>query len=360
MLLLNRYLIKQFATNFITVATAFIAIYLLVDFFEKIDTFTSHGGTMTMALKFFFLNIPFILDQLGPILILLAGIITLGILNHNNELRALKAGGIPLRKIVKPIVIGSLLATFFFLFLGQWILPKTIATTNKIWHEQLQGKMVLGTKRGNRFYYKGEEGFYSFQWPDPTKIQFKDFSYSRWDEDYRLKLLLSAEGAHWSEGKWHFSNGQIQSLQMDSSYVYEVFKEHMEELPESPDHFFIPEYKSEELSLSELFLKTRLSKSKEERYSSLVNFLKRISYIFLGVPLLLLGLPILIISYNTWGRDLAIAIPASCGLAFVAWGFWGTLQSLAKAGYLAPGIAAITIHMIFAGVGVILLLNQDR
>ena len=33
---------------------------------------------------------------------------------------------------------------------------------------------------------------------------------------------------------------------------------------------------------------------------------------------------------------LSIAIPASCGLAFVAWGLWGALQSLARADYINP------------------------
>ncbi len=86
----------------------------------------------------------------------------------------------------------------------------------------------------------------------------------------------------------------------------------------------------------------------------------RISYIFLGFPLLLLGMPILLISYQKWGRDLSIAIPASCGLAFIAWGAWGALQSLARADYIPPFFAAIIVHIIFAGLGIYLLKKQDQ
>ena len=360
MILLNRYLLAQFVRNFITVSTAFVAIYLLVDFFEKIDKFTSDGGTMGLALQYFFLNIPFILDQLGPVLILLSGVITLGVLNYNNELRALKAGGVPLKTIVKPILIGALMATLVFMFMAQFILPKTISTTNRIWYEQLQGKVPLGIYRSGRYYYKGQEGFYSFEWPDTQRFSFRNFSYSQWNQEYTLKLLLSAERAHWLDGIWRFESGQTQLLEDDGDYSYTIFNEMEAPLPESPDHFFIPEYRSAELSLTGLFREARKKVSEEEKIVSWANFYSRISYIFLGIPLLLLGMPILLVSYQKWGRDLAIAIPASCMLAFVAWGLWGALQSFAKAGYLAPTIAAAAVHLVFAAFGLFLLLREDR
>jgi lipopolysaccharide export system permease protein len=74
--------------------------------------------------------------------------------------------------------------------------------------------------------------------------------------------------------------------------------------------------------------------------------------------LLLLGLPVLLISYRRWGRDLSVAIPASCGLAFVAWGFWGAMQSLARANYINPLLAAVVIHLLFGSAGLFLLRKQ--
>ena len=92
MILLSRYLLAQFGVNFATVSTGFVAIYLLVDFFEKIDEFTTHNGTMGMALKFFFLNIPFILDQLGPVLILLSGVFLERPLQPGNQIQLPRSG----------------------------------------------------------------------------------------------------------------------------------------------------------------------------------------------------------------------------------------------------------------------------
>lgn len=361
MTLLSRYLFARFTANFFTVATGFVAIYLLVDFFEKIDDFNEHGGSLSLAFEFFLLNIPFILDQLGPVLILLAGVITFGILNHNNELRALKAAGIPLGGITRPLLNAALLTTALLFVNAQFLLPTTIARTNEIWYEQLKDKVPVGIFREGRYYYKGEDGFYSFHWQNKDQFGFSRFSYSQWGDDYELTFLLSAASADWQDGEWTFIDGQIQRRSEDGSFDYQTFSEKKYELAESPTDFFVPEYKAAELSISELLAYAQSNTpSEEEKTIAWANFYSRISYILLGIPLLLLGLPVLMFSFRKWGRDLAIAIPASCLLAFVAWGLWGALQSFAKAGALSPLISATTIHLIFAGLGLALLHRENR
>jgi lipopolysaccharide export system permease protein len=360
--LLDRYLLGQFIRYFFTVNVGFVAIYLLVDFFEKIDNFSRAGKPFILAMQFFLLNIPFIIDQIGPVLVLLSGVITLGILNHTRELNALKAGGIPLKTIVMPLVIGGFCLTLLFLAAAQFLLPKTISATNNIWYEQVKGKVPLGIHRNGRYYYKGKEGFYSFEWPHTGKYTFKNFSYSCWDDKYNIRTLISAEWADWSEKRkeWIVKEGQIQVANEDGTYKVRNFKYWQIALPEHPESFLVPEYQSAELSLTGLFLDIFKKETGHEKQRAWAEFFSRISYIFLGLPLLLLGMPILLISYQKWGRDLSIAIPASCGLAFIAWGAWGALQSLARADYIPPFFAAIIIHIIFAGLGIFLLKRQDQ
>jgi len=362
LILLNRYLLSQFVKYFFTVNCGFVAMYLLVDFFEKYDDFMNAGKPVRLALEYFFLTIPFIVDQLGPVFILLAGVITLGILTHSNELTALKAGGVPLRFIIRPILIGSIIFTGLFVVSAQLLLPVTIAQTNSIWYEQLKGKVPLGILRNNRYYYKGADGFYSFGWPSPQYYIFKDFSYSRWDENYNIESLITANFADWNEenDSWILKNGQIQ--QQEGSLQYSITNFDVKEihLPERPEDFLVPVNKSAEQSLTDLYREIGRTEVAHETQAALTSFLMRISYILLGIPLLLLGLPILLYSYRKWGRDLSVAIPASCGLAFVAWGMWGALQSLAKAGYVSPFAAAASIHIIFSIMGLILLIKNDR
>lgn len=359
--LLNRYLFLQYIKYFFTVNAAFVSIYLLVDFFEKFDDFKNGGKSFAMAMEYFLLTIPFIVDQLGPVFILLSGVITLGILNHTNELTALKAGGVPLRLIIRPLLVGSVLFTILFVLAAEFLLPKTIARTNHLWYEQLKGKVVLGIKRNNRYYYKGKDGFYSFNWPAKEHYVFKDFSYSEWDDKYNVKTLTTASYADWDEDKgWILKVGQIQRKNIENQYEINNFDMQVIDFTERPDDFLVPANKSAELSLSGLYQEISRAEAEHEVREAWTNFLGRISYILLGLPLLLLGLPILLYSYRKWGRDLSVAIPVSCGLAFIAWGLWGAMQSLSIAGYISPFLAACGLHIFFAISGFFLLIKNDR
>ncbi len=358
--ILNRYVSKLFIKNIVILMASFISIYILIDFFEKIDDFTEKGKPMALVVKFFFLNIPFVLDQMGPICILLAGVLTIGSLNHSNELIALKAAGIPLKKISRPIIICSIVATMLLLAMAQFVLPKTVPITNKIWYKDVKGRVATGIFRNGRFYYKGEEGFYSFARPDPQKDHFIFFSYSAWDDDYRLKILINAEHAVWKDNKWTLYKGQQQRTVDGRTFETKLFKEQTYNFPEKPANFFIPKYRSMELSLLDLYKEVVTKRTPEDRRIALAKFYGRVSYILLGLPLLLAGLPMMLFVYRSWGKDLALAIPLSCGLAFICWGIWSILQSMALTGYIHPLLAASLVHIIVGTGGLYFLWREDR
>lgn len=357
--LLYRYILKQFFKNISILMISFISIYVLIDFFEKIDNFSERGKPMRLVLEFFLLNIPFVLDQVSPVCILLAGVITLGILNSSNELIALKATGIPLRTIVKPIFGGGLIFSLVFLSMSQFVLPKTVARTNKIWNEDVKGQVPLGIYRNGRYYYKGKEGFYSFTRPLSTGYKFNNFSYATWNDDFQLTSLITSRGAVWQNGEWNIFNGQAQTEGGNKEFHTEIFKKQTFGLPEQPDEFFVPEFRTMEHSLLGLYRNAKRIQAKEDATKAWTEFYGRISYTLLGLPLMLLGLPLLLIVYRKWGKDLSLAIPVSCGLAFVCWGAWGTLQSLAKVGYINPLAASCSVQVVICLMAVFLLVRED-
>ena len=358
MILLYRYILAHFIRNLGLIMASFISIYLLIDFFEKIDNFLEKGKSVALIAKFFLLNIPFIIDMMSPVCILLAGVVTLGVLNHSNELIALKACGIPLKKITRPIIAAALVCILLFLAMAQLVLPKTIAATNHIWNREVKGKVPLGIYRNGRYYYRGHDGFYSFARPDPQKNVFNNFSYTTWNTTYETRSLIAAETAVWEKGVWTLHNGQLQDA-TGNRFATQLFKDRHFDFPEQPEDFFVPAYRSMELSLVELYKETKNTRSDQENNKAWAEFYGRISYTFLGLPLLLLGLPLLLIVYRKWGRDLSLAIPVSCAMAFVCWGIYTTLQSLAKAGYLPPLAAALSVHLVVGCLGLFLLMRED-
>jgi lipopolysaccharide export system permease protein len=300
-----------------------------------------------------------IIEQLTPIIILLGGIIVLGLLNHHGEILALKAVGIHTFRITFPITGTAVVFTLLTLVFAEWIVPPTTARTNAILYEQVRQERPKGILRKNRFYYKNEQGFHSFQKHEQTDNRFDFFVFTSWDENYSLATFLTADFAVWNNGEWIFTNSRIKQKNADGDYHITTYAKTSFPLEVRPGDFFIPEYKINEMSLSELFSLSRANKGPRGIEAGL-KFLERISFIFLGIPLLMLGLPLLLIAHHRWGRDLSLAIPLSCGLAFGAWGGWSVLQSMAKAEILNPYLAAWSVHILIAAIGTFLILQEDR
>lgn len=360
MILLNRYILAQFIRNLGLILVSFISLYTLIDFFEKIDHFMEKGKAFSLAGKFFLANIPYIVDLMGPVCILLAGVVTLGSLNTSNELIALKACGIPLKKIIRPIIGGAIACMLVFLAMIQFVLPTTVSQTNEIWNKEVRGKVPLGIYRNGRYYYRGIDGFYSFARPDPHVNAFDNFSYTIWDGSYQVKTILSAKTATWDKNAWTLNNGQMQQMELGGRLVTTIFTSRQFHFPEMPSDFFVPEYRTMELSLNQLYRETKHAHTAEARDKACIKFYGRISYTLLGLPLLLLGLPVLLIVYRAWGQDLSLAIPVSCGIAFACWGVYTILQSLAKAGYMPALLAAFSIHVVIGAIGLYLLKREDN
>jgi lipopolysaccharide export system permease protein len=359
MILLDRYLFKQFTAIMVLVLTALLAIYLLVDFFERIDDFMQAGKPLSLAIKYLLLKIPLIIEQLSPITILLGGIIALGLINHHGELIAIKAAGTSTFRITVPIMVAAVFFTFLILVVGEWLVPPTTAITNKIMYEQVRQKKAKGILRNNRFFYKDDQGFYSFEKLSQEVNRFDNFSYTRWDSGYTMQMMLNAEKAWWQNDQWIFENSQIKKIDAQGNYDISFIPTTRLDLAVKPADFFIPPYKIDEMPLSGLFNKGRKDKSFRGIEAHL-KFLERFSFILLGIPLLMLGLPILLIAHKRWGRDLSVAIPVSCGLAFGAWGLWGIMQSFAKAEIINPYLAARAIHLLIGSLGTYLILGEDR
>ncbi|HIJ90658.1 MAG: LptF/LptG family permease [Desulfobulbaceae bacterium] len=358
MKLLDRYLMAQFAKNLALVICSLIAIYLLVDFFERLDNFLEAKKTIGLAIKFLLLKLPFMYMQLIPVCILLAGIITLGVLNQHFEFMALMAGGISVIRIIRPLLVAAVICTLLTVAIGQWVLPATTAATNKIWYEEVNRQIPKGIIRDGRTYFRGTEGIYSFLRPNPGKNEFLNFSFTAFDAEHGLTTLLTAESATWENGAWLLKNGQRKERADAGGFSVTIFKTLSRAFAEQPEEFFVPPYKIEELSYTTLL--RQAMDTKVSNQESMVEFHRRFSYIFLGIPLLLLGIPVLLAVHKNKGRDLALAIPVSCGLAFVAWGAWSASQSLAKTATLPPGIASWSIHVLTIALGCFLLKRHNQ
>jgi len=325
MTLLDRYLAGIFARNLLLVLAALAGIYLLIDFIEKVDDFLEAGKSAFSCLHYLAFKLPLICEQIMPVCLLLAAVICVAVLSHNREILAMHACGITLARIIVPLMACVAAASLLTAAAAQWLTPAATATTNRIWYEEVKNEKARGTVIRGMTFHRGAEGIYAFRRTGDENL-FTAFSYAARNPDNSIKVFLSARRARWDNGRWRLEDVFIEKEGADPLFL----KNTVISLPDRPEEFFQPPYHLDEVPLSTLFAQ------KNRDRAAALTLQKRLSFLFLGIPLALVGLPLLILMIRRWNTGLAVAIPASCVLAFLAWGWWSFSIAMAASRTAAP------------------------
>ncbi len=102
---------------FLLVLASFVMLMLVFTFFELVgDIVRNHIALATVG-DYLFNLAPSMVYAITPLAVLIAALVTFGVLNRNSEIVAMKATGISLYRLVIPIVsISAILAVCLFLF----------------------------------------------------------------------------------------------------------------------------------------------------------------------------------------------------------------------------------------------------
>ena len=139
MSLLNIYITKNFISKFIFLIIGFTLLFLIVDIIGNIDKFIESNFTRTEILSYCILSIPSFISIALPITTLLACIFTIGQLQKNHELTAIKASGISLKKI-----------SFILIFLGIIISFTSFIFDNTVVSNSMKKRAELTEKFSNK------------------------------------------------------------------------------------------------------------------------------------------------------------------------------------------------------------------
>lgn len=113
-------------------------LYILADIFERLDNFTNAGIGFGRVLFYFLTKLPLILSQIMPAVFLIACVVQLSLMDKKRELLALQVSGISLMRILKFMLLYSLLWAVFQMAFSQIIGVPGEQTSGRIWREEVQ------------------------------------------------------------------------------------------------------------------------------------------------------------------------------------------------------------------------------
>ncbi|MFW5699995.1 MAG: LptF/LptG family permease [Bacteroidota bacterium] len=154
---LHFFIIKSFIGPFIL--TFFISMFLLLMQFlwKYIDDLVGKGLEFSIIAELLFYTSASLVPMALPLAILLASLMTFGNLGENYELLALKAAGISLQRIMKPLIIFTVLVSIGAFFFSNNVLPVANLKFKSLLYDVRRLPPELSIRAG--VFNSGIEGF---------------------------------------------------------------------------------------------------------------------------------------------------------------------------------------------------------
>ncbi len=135
MRILTRYLIRLHLAPFLFSVTAVTVLMLLDQVSKRFARLVGKGLPWTVIAEVFVLAVPFILAMTLPMSVLIAVLYTYNRLAADNEITAMKAGGVSLPRLVLPLVGAAALLAGGMVWFNDTILPESNHKLSILLHE---------------------------------------------------------------------------------------------------------------------------------------------------------------------------------------------------------------------------------
>jgi len=122
--IINRYVLKEHVGPFVFALSALTSLLLLQYIARKFGDLVGRGLSWQVIGEFFLLSIPFTVAMTLPMAVLVAVLYAFSRLAAENEVTALKAGGISARSLMKPALFAATGLAIFMLWFNDQLLPR--------------------------------------------------------------------------------------------------------------------------------------------------------------------------------------------------------------------------------------------
>src|ERR1700674_2002373 len=357
--LLDDYVLRDFFVYLGMILSAFLVLLLVFTLFELLGDIL-RNQTSFLVVGEYLLNVaPYLLYCVAPLIMLLAVLITFGLMNRSNEITAIKATGTSIYRIVLPVLAAAAILAAGLFFADQFYLPHTNKRQEAL-HNQIKGKPPQTYLRPDRRWIFGQHNdIYYYQFFDADRNQFANLTIFQLDPaSFAITMRIHSDRAHWSQdmGRWIYEQGWQRSLHVAAIAGFRTFDvSTFPELSEAPSYFKKEVKQYSEMNYEELHHYIRdLQQSGFDVVRLRVQLNKKLSFPLITLIMAVLAVPF---SRSAAKRGDITGVAVAVGVAVVYTGVSRLFEPIADVSQLRPAPAAWSRDLIFALVGAYLILK---
>lgn len=356
--IVDRYLVREFITYFGFGLALTASIIVIGDLMVTLDRYLRLKTPLSAILEHFAYRTPPYVYQGLHIVVLMSTILLFLTLARNNELTALKAGGISLYRVSLPVFLLAGGLSLISLAFQETLMPVLNQRGEEVDRVKIKHLQLPHLQARSQIWYRGSENrIYHISLLDPVNRAMSGVSIFELDREFSIRRRVDTQMARWQEqdGSWRFERGMTREFDPKGVERVRPFTAQTVRLPERFGDFAQIPKAPDVMNFVELrgYIQ-RLREGGHEVGKYLVDLYAKLAFPFAHLIMALVGIPFALRSPRG-GRLIGVGLCILLGLSY--WVAHAAAVSLARAGILPPILAAWAANILFATLGLFLFLR---
>jgi lipopolysaccharide export system permease protein len=355
--IINRYLILAFLRIFVLSLSIALLLYLVVEFFDRIDNFMNAGASVATTFSYFLFKIPLSISRVFGMATLFSTFFSIGLLSRNQEITALRCAGLSLNRIALPLLLLALVISVFTFFWNEAFVPIFTSKSEEIYKREVRKilpRSVIGSKD---VWIRGKETFINVDRFDAKKNVLEGVTIYVVDREFVLQRIVAAKTAHWNGAswqgediwEWYFAGGEKSIHRMAPTHL---------PLTQTPEDFKVFAREPEEFSFFDLQKQiVELKAIGIDTTEQQVDLYVKLALPLISLLMVFVGIPFAVRHASGAGMALSFGLTMLIGF-----GYWFLLAfgiSLGHSGALPPFLSAWMANFIFALAGLYFFTGEE-
>ncbi len=345
---LDRYLFFSFLVPFILCLVLILAMVIVVETSERLTKLLKYSGTepfLSLLGRYYLCRIPVLATMIAPLITLSGAIVALVTLARHNELMAMQAAGISVKRMALPLFVAGFIAAAAAAYTQEVIVPGSARSMQRV------SMKLFGSDEEDPMIYTNifavdpaTSVWLSIGELDTRKNVIRN-SQAGFPQEGLTRSPMEITKGEWRKGYWYITG----SLNVeDEEGLKEVtFTDHLLDTKLTPEDMAEGAVDMAYRSLKELKAFSRLFPSRAP--SLITQIHKRLAYPFANIVLLLIVVPLVVrTGGQTSVRGIGLAVLASAGFYVVMLAMF----DFGCRGFVHPVVAAWVPIAVFTAIGV--------
>jgi LPS export ABC transporter permease LptG/LPS export ABC transporter permease LptF len=356
--ILDTYVLSTFLFYFALLLASFVLLTHVFTFFELLGDIIKNQIPMGRVLAYLFFLTPKLVYDSTPVSVLVAVLVTFGVMTKHNEVTAFKATGVSAYRLAMPVLLVSLIFSGgLFAFDYSTILPEANRRQEAL-RAEIRGSAPQTYLRPDRKWIYGDAPrIYYYKYFDPAGEVMVGVNVYEFDSHpFRLKRHISAERAHWEPAiaSWIFENGWSRDMRTRVESTGQMFRAAtFAELDERPGYFLKEVIQDKQMNFTQLadYIQ-ELRQSGFDTVHLRVQLEKKFSVPLFAFIMAVISVPF---AFMTGSRGAMAGVGVSLGIAVAYWAIGQLFEQIGNVNQLPAALAAWSPDAIFVLAGTYLM-----